>query len=97
MILLAVLKLGQNRVSGVGSHPYAFNLQVDSRASILRLTKAGLSHGPSSSLWVTLTTTNSSNYEAIAWGHFNDSVSEPTVILDKGRPLDITSEGFVVD
>jgi hypothetical protein len=53
------------------------NLQIKQNASILRLTKSGTAQNSDvyydkiNGIWVTLTY-NSSNYETIALGHFNN-------------------------
>ena len=57
------------------------SLEIKQNASILHMTKSGVSHNSDSDLnkiagiWVTLTS-NSSNYETIALGHFKDSIGQ---------------------
>ena len=62
------------------------NLEIKSNASILRLTKHGVSESlqNSNSIWVTLTS-KSENYETISLGHFNETIIEPTIVLDHGK------------
>lgn len=60
------------------------SLEIKSSASLLHLTKSGIAHTSSPGIWVTMTS-KSSNFEAVTLGHFNDSIVEPTVMIDHGH------------